>query len=47
MKAPDRYVGITTVFTADGHYRVSNVSREAQYEEYAAELLNALRDLYR
>lgn len=43
MEAPDRYVGITTIFTADGHYRVSNVSREAPYEEYAAELLNALR----
>jgi hypothetical protein len=28
MQLPDRYVGITTVFTADGHYRVSNVSRE-------------------
>jgi hypothetical protein len=43
MQRPDRYVGITTVFTADGHYRVSNVSREAPYEQYAAELLNALR----
>ena len=43
MQPPDRYVGITTVFTADGHYRVSNVSREALYEQYAAELLNALR----
>ena len=44
MQRPERYVGITTVFTADGHYRVSNVSREAPYEQYAAELLNALRD---
>jgi argonaute-like protein implicated in RNA metabolism and viral defense len=43
MQPPDRYVGITTVFTADGHYRVSNVSREAPYDQYAAELLNALR----
>ena len=43
MQLPDRYVGITTVFTADGHYRVSNVSREAPYDQYAAELLNALR----
>jgi hypothetical protein len=43
MQPPDRYVGITTVFTADGHYRVSNVSREAPYGQYAAELLNALR----
>lgn len=43
MQPPDRYVGITTVFTADGHYRLSNVSREAPYEQYAAELLNALR----
>jgi hypothetical protein len=43
MQPPDRYVGITTVFTADGHYRVSNVSREAPYDQYATELLNALR----
>jgi len=43
MQPPERYVGITTMFTADGHYRVSNVSREAPYDQYAAELLNALR----
>jgi hypothetical protein len=43
MQPPDRYVGITTVFTADGHYRVSNVSREAPHDQYATELLNALR----
>jgi hypothetical protein len=39
----DRFVGITTVFTADGNYLVSNVSREAPYEDYPHELLHALR----
>lgn len=39
----ERFVGITTVFTADGHYRVSNVSREASYDDYPNELLRALR----
>lgn len=38
-----RYVGITTVFNSDGRYLVSNVSREAPYEQYPQELLDALR----
>lgn len=42
MAKPQRFVGITTIFNADGHYLVSNASREADYESYATELLRAL-----
>ena len=40
---PERVVGITTVFSADGNYILSNISREADYERYPQELLRALR----
>lgn len=40
---PERVVGITTVFSADGNYILSNMSREADYERYPEELLLALR----
>jgi hypothetical protein len=40
---PERVVGITTVFSADGNYILSNTSREADYEQYPQELLRALR----
>jgi len=40
---PERIVGITTVFNADGNYILSNTSREADYERYAEELLRILR----
>jgi hypothetical protein len=40
---PERVVGITTVFSADGNYILSNMSREADYERYQEELLRALR----
>jgi hypothetical protein len=40
---PERVVGITTVFSADGNYILSNTSREADYERYPQELLRALR----
>ena len=39
---PERVVGITTVFSADGNYLLSNTSREADYADYAAELLRSL-----
>lgn len=39
---PERVVGITTVFSADGNYILSNTSREADYERYPQELLRAL-----
>jgi hypothetical protein len=40
---PERVVGITTVFSADGNYILSNTSREADYERYPEELLRTLR----
>ena len=40
---PERIVGITTVFSADGNYILSNTSREAAYDRYPEELLRALR----
>lgn len=43
MRQGERYVGITTVFNFDGSYLVSNVSREAPYEQYPEALLDALR----
>jgi hypothetical protein len=43
MAPSERFVGITTVFSSDGNYLVSNVSREAPYERYPQELLRALR----
>ena len=39
---PERVVGITTVFSADGSYMLSNRSREADYADYPAELLRSL-----
>jgi len=43
FSTPERVVGITTVFSADGNYLLSNLSREADYEQYPQELLRALR----
>ena len=43
MGAHERFVGITTVFSSDGNYLVSNVSRDAPYEQYPEQLLRALR----
>jgi len=42
--SPQRFVGITSVFSADGNYLLSNTSREAEYDRYPEELLRALRD---
>ncbi len=38
-----RVVGITTVFTGDGNYCLSNLSRAASFETYREELLDTLR----
>ncbi len=38
-----RVVGITTVFTGDGNYCLSNLSRAASFETYQEELLDTLR----
>ena len=40
----ERVIGITTVFSGDGNYLLSNVSKEVPYEEYQNSLLNALKD---
>ena len=42
LTAPERVVGITTVFSADGNYLLSNKSREADYADYPRELLRSL-----
>jgi hypothetical protein len=39
---PERVVGITTVFSADGNYLLSNRSREVDYADYPGELLRSL-----
>ncbi|MGW2157549.1 argonaute/piwi family protein [Nonomuraea sp. NPDC001699] len=41
---PERVVGITTVFSADGNYLLSNKSREADYDDYADALLQSLKE---
>ncbi|MFD0314635.1 argonaute/piwi family protein [Streptomyces flavalbus] len=38
-----RFVGITTVFSSDGNYMLSNASKQAPYEQYPQELLRTLR----
>jgi hypothetical protein len=42
LTAPERVVGITAVFSADGNYLLHNRSREADYEDYPHELLLSL-----
>jgi hypothetical protein len=42
---PERVVGITTVFSADGNYLLSNASREVPYAEYQSELIATLKDV--
>ncbi|WP_079083882.1 argonaute/piwi family protein [Streptomyces longwoodensis] len=44
LTAPERVVGITTVFSADGNYLLSNTSREADYDDYPRELLRSLTE---
>ncbi|GLW84802.1 hypothetical protein Aglo02_24420 [Actinokineospora globicatena] len=41
---PERVVGITTIFSADGNYLLSNTSREADYADYPRELLRSLTE---
>jgi argonaute-like protein implicated in RNA metabolism and viral defense len=40
----ERFVGITTVFTADGDYHVSNLSKAVPASEYGSALLETLRN---
>ena len=42
LTMPERVVGITTVFSADGNYILSNRSSEADYADYPRELLRSL-----
>jgi len=44
LTTPERVVGITTVFSADGNYLLSNRSREADYAAYPRELLRLLQE---
>ncbi|MBF6269948.1 argonaute/piwi family protein [Nocardia farcinica] len=44
LSEPERIVGITTVFSADGNYLLSNTSREANYDDYSQELLRSLTE---
>lgn len=44
LATAERVVGITTVFSADGNYLLSNTSREANYHEYPQELLRSLTE---
>lgn len=43
LEARTRYVGITTVFQGDGRYLVWGTTREVEFENYAAALLETLR----
>jgi len=38
-----RVVGITTIFSGDGQYLLSNTSKEVDYESYVGELLSTLK----
>ncbi|GAA1632426.1 Piwi domain-containing protein [Catellatospora bangladeshensis] len=40
----ERIVGITTVFSSDGNYLLSNKSRDADYADYPQELLQSLTE---
>lgn len=42
MGPHERFVGITTVFNSEGNYLVSNVVKDAPYDQYPEELLRAL-----
>ncbi|MDX3435576.1 argonaute/piwi family protein [Streptomyces stelliscabiei] len=44
LTAPERVVGITTVFSSDGNYLLSNTSREADYDDYPREILRSLTE---
>lgn len=43
LGARERYVGITTVFSGDGNYHLTNVSRAVTMDNYEAAFLDALR----
>jgi hypothetical protein len=43
----ERFVGITTVFSADGNYHLSNLSKVVSMDEYQEALLESLRTAIR
>jgi hypothetical protein len=45
MGQQKRFVGITTIFTGDGNYRFSNVSKAVPFDSYSSELLESLRKI--
>jgi hypothetical protein len=47
LEAKTRYVGITSVFQGDGRYLVWGATREVEFEEYAAALLETLKNIIR
>lgn len=42
-----RYVGITMLFQGDGRYLMWGLTREVEFEDYAAALLRSLRTTIR
>jgi hypothetical protein len=44
LSSPEKIVGITTVFSGDGNYLLSNISKEATIEEYKEMLLGVLKE---
>lgn len=44
LSSSERLVGITTVFSGDGNYLLSNVSKEVPFEEYQESLLRVLKN---
>jgi hypothetical protein len=44
LGSKERVVGVTTVFSGDGYYWLSNLSRSVPFEEYQETLLASLRD---
>ena len=44
LSSPERIVGITTVFSGDGNYLLSNISKEATTAEYKGMLLSVLKE---
>jgi len=44
LSGSERIIGITTVFSGDGNYLLSNVSKEVSFDEYQESLLKVLRN---
>lgn len=44
LSPSERIVGITTVFSGDGNYLLSNISQEVPFDEYQQSLLKVLKD---